>query len=75
MKVITKCLIAQALVSAAWAANAQLIEVNGGALVNKFVRRFLTWLRDANFFATQAAESGNPARRVCAGDHKHRRSG
>lgn len=60
MKVITKWLIAQALVSAAWAADAQIIEVNGGALVNDPSAN-LTWLRDANFFATQAAESGNPA--------------
>jgi hypothetical protein len=42
------------------AANAQLIPVNGGGLVNDPIDK-LTWLQDADFFATQAVESGNPA--------------
>ncbi len=45
---------------AAVAAHAHLVPVNGGALVNDPSDK-LTWLRDANFFATQAAESGDPA--------------
>jgi hypothetical protein len=60
MKNISKWLIAFALLSGALAVQAQLVSVNGGALVNDPSDK-LTWLRDANFFATQAAESGNPA--------------
>jgi hypothetical protein len=65
MKVITKWLTAQVLLLGALAANAQLVQVNGGALLNDPSDK-LTWLRDANFFATQAAESGNPAEFVQA---------
>jgi hypothetical protein len=60
MTAITKWLTAQALLLGALTANAQLVQVNGGVLVNDPSDE-LAWLRDANFFATQAAQSGNPA--------------
>ena len=59
MNSISKWTMALALLSGPVAANAQLVPVNGGALVNDPTDK-LTWLQDANFFATQAAESGNP---------------
>jgi hypothetical protein len=65
MSTIFKWTMALALLSGAVAANAQLVPVNGGALVNDPTDK-LTWLQDANFFATQVAESGNPTEFVQA---------
>lgn len=60
MNTFSKWLTVLAFLSSPMAANAQLVPVNGGALVNDPTDK-LSWLRDANFFATQAAESGNPS--------------
>jgi hypothetical protein len=60
MNAISKWLTALAFLSGPLVANAQLVAVNGGALVNDPTDQ-LTWLKDANFFAAQAAGSGNPS--------------
>ena len=60
MNAISKWLTALAFLSSPLVANAQLVAVNGGALVNDPTDQ-LTWLKDANFFAAQAAGSGNPS--------------
>ena len=60
MNTISGWLTALVFFSGSVVANAQLVAVNGGALVNDTSDN-LTWLRDGNFFATQATGSGNPA--------------
>ncbi len=65
MNTISKWLAATALLSGPVVASAQLVAVNGGALVNDPTDN-LTWLRDADFFATQVIESGDPAEFVQA---------
>jgi cytoskeletal protein CcmA (bactofilin family) len=60
MNTISEWLTALVFFSGSVVANAQLVAVNGGALVNDTSDN-LTWLRDGNFFATQATGSGNPA--------------
>lgn len=60
MKLVSEWFMVAAFLLTAVPVQAQLIPVNGGALVNDPSDK-LTWLRDANFFVTQAAESGDPA--------------
>jgi Protein of unknown function (DUF1566) len=57
---ITKWLVAVALLSGPVVANAALIAVDGGLLVNDPDAN-LTWVSDANLMATQVDASGNAA--------------
>ena len=59
MNALARRLTTLAFVTVPLITNAQLIAVDQGALVNDPTDK-LTWLSDANFFATQAAESGDP---------------
>jgi hypothetical protein len=64
MKVSSGLLMALVALSGPPLANAQLVAVNGGALVNDPTDG-LTWLQDANLFATQAAANDDGQQCQC----------
>jgi hypothetical protein len=60
MRKTLQSLLAIALLSGPLVANAGLVAVTGGHLVNDTDHN-ITWAADANLFLTQATQSGNPA--------------
>ncbi|HMD74264.1 MAG TPA: hypothetical protein VKG05_10420, partial [Steroidobacteraceae bacterium] len=60
MNRISTWLTTLALLACSVAANATMTSIDGGALVNDSTDN-LTWVADADLFATMAAASGNPA--------------
>jgi len=60
MNTITKCLSMLALLAGPLVANAGLVSVTGGKLVNDTDDN-ITWTADANLFLTQATQSGDAA--------------